>query len=131
VIESALIWMIASAGTAGALMLSGSLLLGQFAAVLSAAVLGSGVPAWRSRNDGMGAASVFALVVVALLAAGYFFAELPALSAVLLAIAPVTPLIPVGISAPRWAAAARVAVAIATVSGGIFAAFCASPSWSE
>src|SRR5688572_15441724 len=60
--EPPLLLIIVSAGTAGSLMLSGSLLLGQFAAVLSAAVLGSLVLAWRSRIDGDSAAPVFSVV---------------------------------------------------------------------
>jgi hypothetical protein len=76
-------------------------------------------------------ASVFSLVGVALLASGYFFAELPAISAVLLAVAPVIPRIPIGTSAPRWSAAARLAVALAVVSAAIITAFRSSPSWSE
>lgn len=129
--EPPLLLAIVSAGTAGALMLSGSLLLGQFAAVLSAAVLGSLVLTWRGRIEGDGVASVFSLVGVALLASGYFFAELPALSAVLLATAPVGALIPIRISAPRWAAAVRVAVVVAVVGGAMLAAFRSSPPWSE
>jgi len=126
-----LLLIIVSAGTAGALMLSGSLLLGQFAAVLSAAVLGSFVLTWRGRIDGDGAASVFSLLLVALVACGYFFAELPALSAILLATAPLGALIPNGISAPRWAAAVRMALVAAAVSGAMLAAFRSSPPWSR
>jgi len=127
-IELPLLQIIVSAGTAGALMLSGSLLLGQFAAVLSAATIGSLVLALRGRIDVDGTALVFSLLLVALLACGYFFAELPALSAVLLATAPAGALIPVGIFAPRWAAVARVVVVAATVSGAMLAAFRSSPA---
>jgi hypothetical protein len=126
-----LLLIMVSAGTAGALMLSGSLLLGQFAAVLSAVVLGSLVLTWRGRIDGEGLVSVFSLLLVALLACGYFFAELPALSAVLLVAAPAGALIPIGISAPLWASAVRVAVVAAAVSAAMLAAFRSSPPWSE
>jgi hypothetical protein len=130
-LELPLLLIIVSAGIAGALMLSGSLLLGQFGAVLLAAVLGSLVFTWRGGIGGDGAAAVLSVVGVALLASGYFFAELPVLSAVLLAAAPVVPLIPIGIPSPRWAAAVRVAVVVAAVSGAILAAYCSSPPWSE
>ena len=148
--EPPLLLIIVSAGTAGALMLSGSLLLGQFAAVLAAAVLGSLVltrrgrigPKVGSQTFGTGLPTsdfplptshfggVFSLLLMALLASGYFFAELPVLSAVLLAIAPVGALIPIGISAPRWAAAVRAAVVLAAVGGAMLAAFRSSPPWS-
>ena len=84
----------------------------------------------RGGIDGSVAASVFSLLLVALLASGYFFAELPVLSAVLPAAAPVGALIPVGISAPRWAAAARVAVTVAVVVGAMRVALRWSPPWS-
>ena len=129
--EPALILTIVSAGTACCLMLSGSLLLGQFAAALSAATFGSLLLTRRGQTVGASATSVFSLLLVALLVSGYFFAELPALSALLLVAAPVGSLIPIGIAALRWVIAARVIVAITTVSGAILAAYRLSPSWSE
>ena len=86
--------LIVSAATSGALMLSGSMLLGQFAAVLAGAVFGTLVFALRRVNLGREIAPVFSLLLVALLLSGYFFAELPATSAALLAFAPVLALIP-------------------------------------
>jgi hypothetical protein len=129
--EPALLLSLVAAGMAGALMLSGSLLLGQFAAVLSAAVLGTLVLTWRGWIDWDGVASVFSLIGVALLVCGYFFAELPTPSAVLLVSAPALALIPYRISAPRWATAARVAVVIAATGGAVLAAFRASPPLSQ
>ncbi|HEX7516733.1 MAG TPA: hypothetical protein VF345_05545 [Chthoniobacterales bacterium] len=87
--------LIVSAGTSGGLMLSGSMLLGQFAVILAAAVLGTLVFTIRKVNLGRGIAPVFSLLLVALLLSGYFFAELPATSAVLMAFAPVLALIPI------------------------------------
>ena len=87
--------LIICAGTFGALMLSGSMLLGQFAAVLGAAVFGSLVFTARKVALGRGIVPVFSLLLGALLVSGYFFAELPAASAVLLAFAPVLALIPI------------------------------------
>ena len=87
--------LIICAGAFGALMLSGSMLLGQFAAVLGAAVFGSLVCIARKIALGRGIVPVFSLLLGALLVSGYFFAELPAASAVLLAFAPVLALIPI------------------------------------
>jgi hypothetical protein len=87
--------LIVSAGTSGGLMLSGSMLLGQFAAVLAAALLGTLVFTIRKVNLGRGIVPVFSLLLVALLLSGYFFAELPASSAALMAFAPVLALIPI------------------------------------
>ena len=87
--------LIICAGAFGALMLSGSMLLGQFATVLGAAVFGSLVCIARKIALGRGIVPVFSLLLGALLVSGYFFAELPAASAVLLAFAPVLALIPI------------------------------------
>jgi hypothetical protein len=87
--------LIVSAGTSGGLMLSGSMLLGQFAAVLAAAVLGTLVFTARKVALGGGIVPVFSLLLVTLLLSGYFFAELPATSAALIAFAPVLALIPI------------------------------------
>src|ERR1700730_9063717 len=96
-IEMPAFLLITCAGTFGALMLSGSMLLGQFAAVLGAAVFGSLVFTARKVALGRGIVPVFSLLLVALLLSGYFFAELPAASAVLLAFASVLALVPIGL----------------------------------
>lgn len=93
-IEMPAFLLIICAGTFGALMLSGSMLLGQFALVLGAAVLGSLVLTVRKCALGPGMVPVFTLLLVTLLLSGYCFAELPATSAALIAFAPVLALIP-------------------------------------
>ena len=87
--------LIICAGTFGALVLSGSMLLGQFAVVLGAAVFGSLVLTARKVALGRGIVPLFSLLLVTLLLSGYFFAELPATSAALIAFAPVLALIPI------------------------------------
>ncbi len=131
-VEPALTLIIVSAGAAGALMMSGSLLLAQFAAVLSAASLGSLALTLRCKIEAGGidvAGSIFSLLFIGLLACGHFFADLPALSAILLATAPA--IAPIPISTPRRATAARLAVIGAFVTGALFVAFHASPRWTE
>jgi hypothetical protein len=86
--------LIICAGTFGSLMLSGSMLLGQFAAVLGAVVFGCLVLTTRRVALDRGIVPVFSLLLVTLLLSGYFFAELPAASAALIAFAPVFALIP-------------------------------------
>ena len=94
-VEMPALLLIICAGTFGALTLSGSMLLGQFTVVLGAAVLGSLVFTARKVNLGRGIVPVFSLLLVMLLLSGYFFAELPATSAALIAFAPVLALIPI------------------------------------
>ena len=86
------------AGTFGALMLSGSMLLAQFAVVLGAAVFGSLAFAIRKVALGRGIVPVFSLLMGTLLVSAYFFAELPLSSAALLAFAPGLALLPLGVS---------------------------------
>ena len=95
-VETPVFLLIVSAGLSGTLMLSGSMLLGQFAAVLTAALFGALVFTARKVALGRGIVPVFSLLASALLASGYFFAELPAASAVLLTFAPILALIDVG-----------------------------------
>ena len=94
-VEMPALLLIICGGTFGALILSGSMLLGQFTVVLGAAVLGSSVFSARKVNVSRGIVPVFSLLLVALLLSGYFFAELPATSAALIALAPVLALIPI------------------------------------
>jgi hypothetical protein len=86
--------LIVSAGTFGGLMLSGSMLLAQFASILGAALLGTMAFAIRRVDLGQGIAPVFSLLLVLLLLSGYFFAELPPTSALLLAFSPGLALVP-------------------------------------
>ena len=95
-IEMPAFLLITCAGTFGALMLSGSVLLGQFAAVLAAAVFGSLVFAARKVAWGRGIVPVFSLLLGTLLVSGYFFAELPLTSVLTLAFAPALALVPIG-----------------------------------
>jgi hypothetical protein len=70
---------------------------------------------------------VFALFLGLLLVSGYFFAELPATSALLLAAAPVLGLIPTGRLSRLSAAAIRVILVSLPVVAGVIVALLASP----
>ncbi|HEV2840451.1 MAG TPA: hypothetical protein VGW39_03920 [Chthoniobacterales bacterium] len=127
-VEMPVFLLIVSAGTSGALMLTGSMLLGQFAAALAAAVFGCHVFALRKVALGRGVVPVFSLVVSALLISGYFFAELPAASAVLLAFAPMPALIYVGRSNKLLALGIRAALVSVPVVLALVLAFRSSPA---
>lgn len=119
--------LIPCGGTAIALMLSGSILLAQLAAVLAAAVLGSFIPCLRQGALARGMAPVFVTVFSALLVSGYFFAELPAPSALLLAAAPALALVRIG-KLPVWpAVAVRAGLVTVLVVIALITAFLASP----
>lgn len=119
--------LIVCAGTAGALMLSGSILLGQLATALGAAIFGTLVLSIRRIALSRGVAPVFSLLLGALLISGYFFAELPATSAALLAVAPVLALIPIGNPARFWTFVVRAALVSVPVTAAVFLAFRSSP----
>lgn len=119
--------LITCAGTFGALMLSGSMLLGQFAVVLAAAVFGSLILAVGKGAMGRGIVPVFSLILGTLLISGYFFAELPAVSAVLLAWAPVLALAPISIPSRLLAFGARAALVSVPVIAALLLAFRSSP----
>jgi hypothetical protein len=119
--------LIVSAGAFGGLMLSGSMLLGQFAAVLAAAVFGSLVFTIRRVNLGRGIVPVFSVLVGALLVSGYFFAELPANSAALIAFAPALALIPIRMPSKLVAFGIRAALVSVPVIVALVLAFRASP----
>jgi hypothetical protein len=122
--------LIICAGTFGALMLSGSMLLGQFAAVLGAAVFGSMVFTIRKVAFGRGVVPVFSLLVSALVVSGHFFAELPVTSAVCLAFAPILALIPIGLPGKLLVSAIRIALVSVPVAVAVAWAFRSSPSLS-
>ena len=126
-VELPIFLAVVCAGTFGALMLSGSMLLGQFAAVLAGAILGSLVFAARKVALGPGIVPVFSLLLAALLISGYFFADLPATSAVLLAIAPVFALSPIGRVSKLLALGIRTALVSIPVIIALVMAFHASP----
>jgi hypothetical protein len=122
--------LIICAGTFGALTLSGSMLLGQFAAVLGAAVFGTLVFTIRKVALGRGIVPVFSLVMGALVVSGHFFAELPAASAVSLAIAPILALVPIGRASKLLASGLRAALVSVPVVFALVWAFRSSPSLS-
>jgi hypothetical protein len=129
-IEMPAFLLIICAGTFGALMLSGSMLLGQFAAVLGAAVFGSLVFTARKVALGRGIVPVFSLLMSALVVSGYFFAELPATSAVLLAFAPILALIPIGWPSKLLASGIRAALVSVPILIALVLAFRSSPPLS-
>ena len=81
-----------------ALILSGSLLLGQLACILSAiaATCFLLIIAVTTPFHPRGAAALLSLVCAGLWLSGFFYAELPAASALLLALAPTIALLPLG-----------------------------------
>ncbi len=131
--ELPLLMLFLATGTAAALALSGSLLLGQFAGILAAALLGA-FPLLR-RGEGRldEAAAVFSLLHLCLLAGGHVFSGLPAPGAVPLALAPLA------VAASGWlvkessssraAPAARWLAAAGCVGLALHAALRSSPPW--
>jgi hypothetical protein len=126
--ETPVLLMIACAGTSGALILSGTLLLGQFAIVLAAALAGLLALGLRGAADHETTALVFSLLLIALLVSGYFFAELPPASGVLLGVAPAFALTPMPVSGRLRVLAARITLTAAAVGIALFLAFRASPA---
>jgi hypothetical protein len=126
-IEVPLALLVVSAGTSGALMLSGSFLLGQFGAVFAGAIFGALVFSLRCPAGMEGIAPLFAVFLGVLLLSGYFFADLPGLSAVLLAGAPVLALMPTGGLTGLPSAALRIILVSLPVAAALVFAFRASP----
>ncbi|HWM25691.1 MAG TPA: hypothetical protein VNP98_12785 [Chthoniobacterales bacterium] len=126
-VEMPVFLLIVCAGTSGALMLSGSMLLGQFASVLAAAVLGTLVFTAGKIALGRGIVPVFSLLMGTLLVSGHFFAELPAASAGLLAFAPILALSYVGRSNKLLALGIRAAFVSIPVAVALVLAFRSSP----
>jgi hypothetical protein len=126
---------IVAGGTGAALMLSGSMLLGQLAIVLATALGAISAAGFALPTAAKGSGSV--PTVVALLSSlwlsGYFFAELPPASALLLAVATVSAPMLVRFSegAKSWKGLLlRTAVVIVPVALSVFLAFKASPPLS-
>jgi hypothetical protein len=119
------------AGTCIALMLSGSLLLGQLACVLTAIAATSFllIIAVAGPFPPKGAAAPLGLVCAGLWLSGFFYAELPAASALLLALAPASALLPVGKeNYSQWRVLAlRIAFVAVPVAVAVGLAFQASP----
>jgi hypothetical protein len=118
-------------GTCIALMLSGSLLLGQLACVLTAiaATCFLLIIAVTTPVPPTGAAAPLSLVCSGLWLSGFFYAELPPASAVLLAVAPALGSLPVGRkSHSRWLElACRAGLVALPVVVAVVLAFQASP----
>jgi hypothetical protein len=127
-IETPLLLFIVCAGTSGALSLSGSLLLGQLAAVLGAALAGMLVLGWRGPATRESPALVFSLLLIALIVSGLFFAELPTTSVLLLGTSPALAFVPTPASGPLRVVLARISLISAPVALAVFLAYRASPS---
>ena len=119
------------AGTCVALMLSGSLLLGQLASVLTAiaAICFLLIIAMPALFQPGGAVAPLSLICAGLWLTGFFYADLPAASAVLLAIAPALALLPGGgKNHSRWLElACRTGLVAIPVVVAVVLAFRASP----
>lgn len=126
-IEVPFILLMVAAGISATLMLSGSLLLGQFGATFTGVLLGALVFSWRGSTEIDGLAPVVSMFVGALLACGYFFAGLPGPAAALLAAAPVVALIPTGHLPALASAGLRVLLVSLPVAAAVILAFRASP----
>ncbi len=126
-IEVPLVLLVVGAGISGALMLSGSLLLGQFGAVFAGVTIAALIFQMRGPAGREGIAPVFALLSGALLVSGYFFANLPGPSAVLLAAAPALALIPTARLSGLPGAALRIILVSLPVAAAVIFAFRASP----
>lgn len=126
-VETPAVLLITCAGTFGALMLSGSMLLAQYAAVLGGAVFGSLVFSARHVALGRGIVPLLSLLLGALLVSGYFFAELPAVATVLLAFAPVFALIPISLQSKPLALAVRATMLFIPILLALVLVFRSSP----
>ena len=81
-------WCLAFAGSAIALALSHSALLGQLAGVMAAAVFGALVAGGRSQESGAAGVAVLLVVHAGLLVSGTFYADLEPFRALALAVVP-------------------------------------------
>lgn len=128
-IELPLLLLILSAGCFAVLILSGSMLLSQFAAILGGAVFGILALIAGKINPGLGAIPVFALLLITLLVSGCSFAELPASCAILIALAPAMALLPVArLSLPT--VPVRALLVSVPILVALFLAFHSSPPLS-
>ncbi len=119
------------AGTCLALVLSGSLLLGQLACVLAAiaATCLLLIVAVTAPFHPSGAAAPLSLICAGLWLSGFFYAELPPASALLLALAPASVLLPLGKEnySPWRGLAFRTALVAVPVAIAVALAFQTSP----
>jgi hypothetical protein len=118
-------------GTCVALMLAGSLLLGQLACVLIAIASTCFllVIAVKAPFHPGGTAAPLSLVCAGLWLSGFFYTELPPASALLLAFAPAMALLPVGKESPTQSRVlgCRIALVAVPVAIAVLLAFHASP----
>jgi hypothetical protein len=118
-------------GACVALILSGSLLLGQLACILSAiaATCFLLIITVKAPFPPSGAAAPFSLLCAGLWLSGFFYAELPAASALLLALAPAMALLPMGIATHSQSRvlAYRIAFVVVPVAIAVVLALHASP----
>jgi hypothetical protein len=131
-ISSPLILTIVACGTGVALMLSGSMLLGQLAMVLAAA-LGAIVAVallLPKAVEGRGVVPVAVALLASLWLSGYFYSDLPLASALLLAAASFPALVLISLSEkiPSWKGLLlRAGIVSIPVAISVFLAFRASP----
>ena len=124
---------IVAGGSGLALMLSGSMLLGQLALVLAGAfgaivIVGTLLP---NAINGRGIVPVSATLLCGLWLSGYFFSELPSVSGLLLLVSPIPALMLVLFDEsgnPRRGLLLRAILVAAPVALAVFLAFEASPS---
>ena len=132
-ISSPLILTIVASGTGAALMLSGSMLLGQFAMILAAALGAILAAAFLLPRavEGRGVVPVAVALLASLWLSGYFYSELPLASALLLAAASLPALFMISLSErlSSWRAVVmRAGIVIIPVAISVLLAFLASPS---
>lgn len=121
------LWLlVATGGTSIALAMSGSILLGQLAAVLAAVVFGLASAAVIGTPTEPAIVPGLATLYIGLVACGYFYAELPWSSAVLLAIAPSTSFLIRGRESTKHDLL-RAAIAVVPVVAAVALAFKNSP----
>lgn len=129
--ETVAFFLLICGGTFAALMISGSIFLGQCAAVLCAAVAGSSVLIAKDIVAARSTMPLFSLLLVSLLLSGYFFAELPAVTASLIIAAPLFGLIPIRTPGALPSAGIRIILVALPITVALFLAFRASPPLSD
>jgi hypothetical protein len=123
-----LLWLLViCGGTGAALAMSGSILLGQLAAVLAAVVVGLSVASAAEVPVECAVVPALSTLFIGLVACGYFYAELPWSSALFLVLAPALALLVLGKASLRLDLL-RAGVVAAPVAAAIWLAFRASPS---
>jgi hypothetical protein len=132
-VSSLLILTIVAFGTGAALMLSGSMLLAQLAMVFGTALGAILLVAFLlpQSSQGRGVVPVAVALLMSLWLSGYFYAELPSASALLLAAAPLPALLLISLSERKRFSLGELviqaAVVVALVGIAVLLAFHASP----